>query len=39
MPEEQLLKFVAERAGEMLASKLTKVEQNQALDYARLLAI
>ena len=36
--DEQLLKLVAEGAGKMPASKLTKEEQKQALVYARTLA-
>jgi mono/diheme cytochrome c family protein len=36
--DEQLLKVIAEGAGKMPASKLTKDEQKQALRYARSLA-
>jgi mono/diheme cytochrome c family protein len=36
--DAQLLKLVAEGAGKMPASKLTKDEQKQALSYARSLA-
>lgn len=36
--EAELLKLVAEGAGKMPASKLTKEEQKQALTYARALA-
>jgi mono/diheme cytochrome c family protein len=36
--DEQLLKVIAEGAGKMPASKLTKEEQKQALGYARSLA-
>ena len=36
--DEQLLKIIAEGAGKMPASKLTKAEQKQALAYARSLA-
>jgi mono/diheme cytochrome c family protein len=36
--DEQLLKLIAEGAGKMPASKLTKEEQKQALGYARSLA-
>ena len=36
--DEQLLKVIAEGAGKMPASKLTKAEQKQALDFARTLA-
>ena len=36
--DEQLLKVVAEGAGKMPASKLTKEEQKRALGYARSLA-
>lgn len=36
--DEQLLKVIAEGEGKMPASKLTKAEQKQALDYARTLA-
>jgi mono/diheme cytochrome c family protein len=36
--DEQLLKVVAEGAGKMPASKLTKDEQKQALGYVRSLA-
>jgi mono/diheme cytochrome c family protein len=36
--EAQLLKIIAEGAGKMPASKLTKDEQKQVLDYARSLA-
>jgi len=38
MSDEQLLKIIAEGAGKMPASKLTKEEQKQALAYARSLA-
>ena len=37
-PDEKLLKVIAEGAGKMPASKLTKDEQKQALGYARSLA-
>lgn len=36
--DEQLLKVIAEGAGKMPASKLTKDEQKEALGYARSLA-
>ena len=36
--DEQLLKVIAEGAGKMPASKLTKDEQKQALAYVRTLA-
>lgn len=36
--DEQLLKLIAEGAGKMPASKMTKAEQKQALDYVRSLA-
>jgi mono/diheme cytochrome c family protein len=36
--DEQLLKLIAEGAGKMPPSKLTKEEQKQALAYARTLA-
>ena len=36
--DEQLLKVIAEGAGKMPASKLTKEEQKQALGYVRSLA-
>ena len=36
--DEQLLKIIAEGAGKMPASKLSKDEQKQALGYARSLA-
>jgi mono/diheme cytochrome c family protein len=36
--DEQLLKIIAEGAGKMPASKLTKDEQKQTLGYARTLA-
>ena len=36
--DEQLLKVIAEGAGKMPASKLTKEEQRQALGYVRSLA-
>ena len=36
--DEQLLKILAEGAGKMPASKLTKEEQKQVLGYARSLA-
>lgn len=36
--DEQLLKIIAEGAGKMPASKLTKDEQKQALGYVRSLA-
>ena len=36
--DDQLLKVIAEGAGKMPASKLTKDEQKQALGYARSLA-
>lgn len=36
--DEQLLKVIAEGAGKMPASKLTKEEQKQALSYVRSLA-
>lgn len=36
--DEQLLKVIAEGAGKMPASKLTKEEQKQALGYVRALA-
>jgi mono/diheme cytochrome c family protein len=36
--DEQLLKTIADGAGKMPASKLTKDEQKQALGYARTLA-
>jgi mono/diheme cytochrome c family protein len=36
--DAQLLKLIAEGAGKMPASKLTKEEQKQALGYARSLA-
>jgi len=36
--DEQLLKLIAEGAGKMPASKMTKAEQKQALTYARSLA-
>ena len=36
--DEELLKIIAEGAGKMPASKLTKAEQKQALTYARSLA-
>jgi mono/diheme cytochrome c family protein len=36
--DEQLLKVIAEGEGKMPASKLTKAEQKQALNYARTLA-
>jgi mono/diheme cytochrome c family protein len=36
--DEQLLKLIAEGAGKMPASKLTKEEQKQALGYVRSLA-
>ena len=36
--DEQLLKVIADGAGKMPASKLTKDEQKQALGYARTLA-
>ena len=36
--DEQLLKVIAEGAGKMPASKLTKDEQKQALGYVRSLA-
>ena len=36
--DEQLLKIIADGAGKMPASKLTKDEQKQALGYARSLA-
>ena len=36
--DDQLLKVIAEGAGKMPASKLTKVEQKQALGYVRTLA-
>ena len=36
--DEQLLKLIADGAGKMPASKLTKEEQKQALGYARSLA-
>jgi mono/diheme cytochrome c family protein len=35
--DEQLLKVIAEGAGKMPASKLSKAEQKQALDYTRSL--
>lgn len=38
MSDEKLLKVIAEGAGKMPASKLTKAEQKQALGYARSLA-
>ena len=37
-PDEKLLKVIADGAGKMPASKLTKDEQKQALGYARTLA-
>jgi len=36
--DEQLLKVIAEGAGKMPASKLSKAEQKQVLDYTRSLA-
>jgi hypothetical protein len=36
--DEQLLKVIAEGSGKMPASKLSKDEQKQALDYVRSLA-
>ena len=36
--DAQLLKVIADGAGKMPASKLTKAEQKQALDYSRTLA-
>ncbi len=36
--DEQLLKLIAEGAGKMPASKLTKEEQKQSLNYSRSLA-
>jgi mono/diheme cytochrome c family protein len=36
--DEQLLKVIADGAGKMPASKLTKTEQKQTLDYVRTLA-
>jgi mono/diheme cytochrome c family protein len=36
--DEQLLKVIADGAGKMPASKLTKAEQKQTLDYVRTLA-
>ena len=36
--DDELLKIIAEGAGKMPASKLTKAEQKQALTYARSLA-
>ena len=36
--DEQLLKVIAEGAGKMPASKLTKDEQKQVLGYSRTLA-
>jgi mono/diheme cytochrome c family protein len=36
--DDQLLKVIAEGAGKMPASKLTKEEQKQVLDYVRSLA-
>jgi mono/diheme cytochrome c family protein len=36
--DEQLLKVIAEGAGKMPASKLSKSEQKQVLDYTRSLA-
>ena len=36
--DEKLLKIIAEGAGKMPPSKLSKAEQKQALDYARSLA-
>ena len=36
--DEQLLKVIADGAGKMPASKLTKDEQKQALGYVRTLA-
>ena len=36
--DEQLLKLIADGAGKMPASKLTKEEQKQALGYSRSLA-
>ncbi|MGZ8485002.1 MAG: c-type cytochrome [Candidatus Binatia bacterium] len=36
--DEQLLKVIAEGAGKMPASKLTKAEQKQVLGYAKTLA-
>jgi mono/diheme cytochrome c family protein len=36
--DEQLAKVIAEGAGKMPASKLSKAEQKQVLDYARSLA-
>jgi len=38
MSDEQMAKVMAEGAGKMPASKLSKDEQKQALDYVRLLA-
>ena len=37
MSDEQMAKVIAEGAGKMPASKLSKDEQKQALDYARSL--
>jgi mono/diheme cytochrome c family protein len=38
MSDEQMAKVIAEGAGKMPASKLSKDEQKQALDYVRSLA-
>ena len=38
MSDDQLAKIIAEGAGKMPASKLSKAEQKQALDYSRSLA-
>jgi len=37
MSDEQLAKVIAEGAGKMPASKLSKAEQKQVLDYTRSL--
>jgi hypothetical protein len=37
MSDEQILKIIAEGAGKMPASKLSKAEQKQVLDYTKSL--